>query len=43
MVESLTIENCVELCKKYQPHVEEFWAKISHIKDVVISEPRIRG
>jgi len=34
----LTIEGCAELCKKYEPHVGEFWAKISHIKDVVIGE-----
>jgi len=37
-LESLRIEGCAELCKKYQPHVGECWAKISHIKDVVIGE-----
>jgi len=37
-LESLRIEGCVELCKKYQPHVGEFWAKISHIKNIVIDE-----
>ena len=38
-LESLRIEDCAELWKKYEPHVGEFWAKISHIKDVVIIEP----
>jgi len=38
-LESLKIEGCVELCKKYQPHDGEYWAKISHIKNIVIDEP----
>ncbi|KAG4912959.1 hypothetical protein JHK84_053412 [Glycine max] len=37
--EHLHIYGCAELCKKYQPHVGEFWSKISHIKDVFIEEP----
>ncbi|RZB47799.1 putative disease resistance protein RGA4 [Glycine soja] len=38
-LEHLNIYGCPELCKKYQPHVGEFWSKISHIKDVFIEEP----
>ncbi|KAK7378165.1 hypothetical protein VNO80_03602 [Phaseolus coccineus] len=37
-LESLKIEDCAELCKKYQPHVGEFWPKISHIKSIFIDE-----
>ncbi|KAL2320576.1 hypothetical protein Fmac_029545 [Flemingia macrophylla] len=35
-LEKLVIEDCPELCRKYQPHVGEFWSKISHIDDVSI-------
>ncbi|KAL2952687.1 hypothetical protein AAZX31_19G124500 [Glycine max] len=38
-LEHLNIRGCPELCKKCQPHVGEFWSKISHIKDVFIEEP----
>jgi len=38
-LEKLMIKGCPELCKKYQPHVEEFWAKISNIKTILIHEP----
>ena len=38
-LENLRIEGCAELCKNYQPHVGEFWAKISHIKNIVIDGP----
>ena len=38
-LESLYIDGCPELCKKCQPHVGEFWSKISHIKGVFIEEP----
>ncbi|KAL2565404.1 hypothetical protein GLYMA_19G137200v4 [Glycine max] len=38
-LEHLHISGCPELCKKCQPHVGEFWSKISHIKDVFIKEP----
>ncbi|KAG4927835.1 hypothetical protein JHK85_054321 [Glycine max] len=38
-LEHLHIRGCLELCKKCQPHVGEFWSKISHIKDVFIEEP----
>jgi len=38
-LESLKIEGCVELFRKYQPRVGEFWGKISHIKNIVIDEP----
>ncbi|KAH1077667.1 hypothetical protein GYH30_052958 [Glycine max] len=38
-LESLRIADCPELCRKYQPHVGEFWSKISHIKEVFIEEP----
>ncbi|CAJ1911780.1 unnamed protein product [Sphenostylis stenocarpa] len=38
-LESLTIEGCPDLRKKYQPHVGEFWPKISHIKNIVIDNP----
>ncbi|KAG4927836.1 hypothetical protein JHK85_054322 [Glycine max] len=37
-LEHLQIRGCPELCKKCQPHVGEFWSKISHIKDVFIEE-----
>ncbi|CAJ1911818.1 unnamed protein product [Sphenostylis stenocarpa] len=37
-LESLRIEDCPELCRKCQPHVGEFWPKISHIKDIVIEQ-----
>ncbi|CAJ1911745.1 unnamed protein product [Sphenostylis stenocarpa] len=37
-LESLRIEGCPELCRKFQPHVGEFWPKISHIKNVFIGE-----
>ncbi|RZB47780.1 disease resistance protein RGA2-like isoform X1 [Glycine soja] len=38
-LERLRIADCPELCRKYQPHVGEFWSKISHIKEVFIEEP----
>ncbi|KAK7356764.1 hypothetical protein VNO80_16040 [Phaseolus coccineus] len=38
-LESLIIQGCPYLCEKYQPHVEEFWPKISHIKNIYIEEP----
>ncbi|KAG4915883.1 hypothetical protein JHK87_053440 [Glycine soja] len=38
-LERLRIAYCPELCRKYQPHVGEFWSKISHIKEVFIEEP----
>ncbi|XP_014494843.1 putative disease resistance protein RGA1 [Vigna radiata var. radiata] len=38
-LENLRIEDCVNLHKKYQPHVGEFWSKISHIKNIIIVEP----
>ncbi|RDY03727.1 putative disease resistance protein RGA1, partial [Mucuna pruriens] len=38
-LERLTIHGCPELCRKYQPHVGEFWPKISHIKQVLIGKP----
>ncbi|KAL2952640.1 hypothetical protein AAZX31_19G122700 [Glycine max] len=37
-LERLRISGCPELCRKCQPHVGEFWSKISHIKDVIIIE-----
>uniref|UniRef100_A0A0R0KLQ3 Disease resistance R13L4/SHOC-2-like LRR domain-containing protein n=1 Tax=Glycine max TaxID=3847 RepID=A0A0R0KLQ3_SOYBN len=38
-LERLRIADCPELCRKCQPHVGEFWSKISHIKYVFIEEP----
>ncbi|KAH1077684.1 hypothetical protein GYH30_052971 [Glycine max] len=38
-LEWLRIVGCPELCRKCQPHVGEFWSKISHIKEVFIEEP----
>ncbi|QCD97427.1 disease resistance protein RPM1 [Vigna unguiculata] len=38
-LENLRIEGCPDLCKKYAPHVGEFWPKISHIKNIFIDEP----
>ncbi|KAL2952645.1 hypothetical protein AAZX31_19G123200 [Glycine max] len=38
-LERLRIADCPELCRKCQPHVGEFWSKISHIKEVFIEEP----
>ncbi|RDX94293.1 putative disease resistance protein RGA1, partial [Mucuna pruriens] len=38
-LERLTIEGCPELCRKCQPHVGEFWPKISYINQVLIEEP----
>ena len=38
-LERLRIAYCPELRRKYQPHVGEFWSKISHIKEVFIEEP----
>ncbi|KAG5086119.1 hypothetical protein JHK82_053516 [Glycine max] len=38
-LERLRIAYCPELRRKYQPHVGEFWSKISHIKEVLIEEP----
>ncbi|ESW34216.1 hypothetical protein PHAVU_001G134300 [Phaseolus vulgaris] len=38
-IETLIIQGCPDLCEKYQPHVGEFWPKISHIKNIVIDEP----
>jgi len=35
-LESLRIEGCPDLYEKYQPHVGEFWPKISHIKNICI-------
>uniref|UniRef100_A0A0R0KES2 Rx N-terminal domain-containing protein n=1 Tax=Glycine max TaxID=3847 RepID=A0A0R0KES2_SOYBN len=37
-LERLRIVGYPELCRKCQPHVGEFWSKISHIKDVFIKE-----
>ncbi|WVZ04859.1 hypothetical protein V8G54_018205 [Vigna mungo] len=38
-LENLTIRGCAaDLCKKYEPHVGEFWPKISHIKNILIDE-----
>ena len=39
VLESLIIVGCPYLCKNYEPHVGEFWPKISHIKNVVIKKP----
>ena len=38
-LENLRIEGCPDLCKKYAPHVGEFWPKISHIKNIFMDEP----
>ncbi|KAG4915906.1 hypothetical protein JHK85_054335 [Glycine max] len=40
-LERLHIYGCHQLCEKCEPHVGEFWSKISHIKHVFI-ERRIR-
>jgi len=38
-LETLRMKGCADLCKKYKPHVGEFWPKISHIKNIFIDEP----
>nr|XP_007162214.1 hypothetical protein PHAVU_001G133600g [Phaseolus vulgaris]ESW34208.1 hypothetical protein PHAVU_001G133600g [Phaseolus vulgaris] len=40
-LKTLMIDGCHDLCEKYQPHVGEFWPKISHIKNIYIDEPEV--
>ncbi|XP_020212919.1 disease resistance protein RGA2 [Cajanus cajan] len=37
-LEILIIQGCPELCKKCEPHVGEYWPKISHIRDVILED-----
>lgn len=39
-LESLTIKDCPELCRKYQRNVGELWSNISHIKEAIIGDQR---
>ncbi|KAG2405609.1 uncharacterized protein HKW66_Vig0048640 [Vigna angularis] len=39
-LEYLAIVDCAaDLHKKYEPHIGEFWPKISHINNIFIDEP----
>ncbi|WVZ05688.1 hypothetical protein V8G54_019034 [Vigna mungo] len=35
-LENLRIQGCGDLCVKYEPHIGEFWPKISHIQNISI-------
>ncbi|KAG2405611.1 uncharacterized protein HKW66_Vig0048660 [Vigna angularis] len=38
-LQNLRIQGCADLFEKYEPHMGEFWPKISHIENILIDEP----